>query len=95
MILKSSSVVKLWLNDIERGDEKNTFELEDIKDYNNLPTLNYKLDQHLKYFKNFESQNVERMTKYHETMILNGRYGEIIFNDSWPAAGNKCIVPIA
>jgi len=36
MILKSSSVVKLWLNDIERGDEKNTFELEDIKDYNNL-----------------------------------------------------------
>ena len=86
MILKSSSVVKLWLNDIERGDEKNTFELEDIKDYNNLPTLNYKLDQHLKYFKNFKSQNVERNSFKEWPSImdhdLNGRYGEIIFNDN-------------
>ena len=83
MILKSSSVVKLWLNDIERGDEKNTFELEDIKDYNNLPTLNYKLDQHLKYFKNFKSQNVERMTKYHGPWLtLNKKYANIIFNDN-------------
>ena len=73
------------MNDIERGDEKNTFELEDIKDFNNLPTLNYKLGQHLKIQHPKILKYVQVPLSFNER--YNRRYGKIIFNenDSWTA----------